>query len=169
MSMMGGVLRLRAELLARLQSQPALARELVAAVRGPGAGLGDVAPALNLDKSWHVLHYLFTGHAGAEDAPGNELLSGKPIGPDLGYGPARLHDPAATKKFAEFLSPLDAKPLISRLDLRAMRALKIYPISGDSEDERAEWAEDVETYFTDLRAYVLLAAAEGAGLLVWLS
>ena len=45
--------------------------------------------ALELDKSWHVLHFLFTGHPSHGPMPAAALLSGgREIGDDLGYGPA---------------------------------------------------------------------------------
>ena len=56
---------------------------------------------LNLEKSWHVLHYLLTGKA--EEAPGplgNAILGGTEIGGDLGYGPARFLTPQQVREVA---------------------------------------------------------------------
>jgi Domain of unknown function (DUF1877) len=60
---------------------------------------------LELGKSWHMLHYLFTGHVDASAAPGNALLAGARLGEDLGFGPPRLHDERETRDFARFLEP----------------------------------------------------------------
>lgn len=48
-------------------------------------------PELDLDKTWHGIHYLLTGtaweiSAGADAA----ILGGDDIGEDNGYGPPRL-------------------------------------------------------------------------------
>ena len=56
------------------------------------APIGPLEQALSIEKSWHMLHYLFTGHVDASDAPGNALLTGQAVGENLGYGPARLQD-----------------------------------------------------------------------------
>jgi Domain of unknown function (DUF1877) len=94
----------------------------IADARAALGALGPIESALSLEKSWHMLHYLFTGHVGTwrpgellpsgtipgEDAaygparlyddvhaPRDLLLSGQVLGEDVGYGPARLHDEAA--------------------------------------------------------------------------
>ena len=48
----------------------------------------------DLDKAWHGIHFLLTGSAW-ETTPGagESVLGGDPVGPDRGYGPARLLDP----------------------------------------------------------------------------
>jgi hypothetical protein len=76
------------------------------------AGLGSLEQALDLEKSWHILHYLMTGHIDDSDAPGNALVTGEPIGDDVGYGPARLHDEDATRSFGQFLATLDVTQLL---------------------------------------------------------
>jgi hypothetical protein len=60
--------------------------------------IGPFEPALSLEKSWHILHYLFTGHIGPAKAPADLLLSGQPLGEDVGYGPSRLRGPTETRK-----------------------------------------------------------------------
>jgi Domain of unknown function (DUF1877) len=72
----------------------------------PGA-IGPFEQALNLEKSWHILHYLVTGHTDDSSAPGDALLTGESLGEDAGYGPARLHDEIKTREFGQFLETLD--------------------------------------------------------------
>lgn len=133
---------------------------------------GDDAPeALDLHKSWHMLHYLFTGTAWEGSAPANTLLvGGRDVGEDLGYGPARIIDPKATRAFAAFLEPLDIDDLRPRLNLRKMAALDIY-CAGDPEDEGdlIELEEDLGNYFPMLREYVLAAASRREALAVWMA
>ncbi len=73
-------------------------------------------PALNLEKSWHMLHYLFSGHAWVTGAPGEWLLTGQDLGNDVGYGPPRLQDEAQTVAFHEFIGRLDSDRLVERVN-----------------------------------------------------
>lgn len=70
----------------------------------PGQVLHTLGPddRIDLDKTWHALHYLFTGTAWAGDFPACFLVSsGEPVGDvDVGYGPARSFTPAQTKAIA---------------------------------------------------------------------
>ncbi len=121
---------------------------------------------LDLHKSWHLLHYLFTGSAGETAPPGGLLLSGgKEIGEDLGYGPARLLKPSETKIFAAFLATLSLDQLNQRLDLNQMAKLELYAVSPNAD----ELQEEIALYFPKLKDYVEKAAARGDGLLIWLS
>jgi hypothetical protein len=124
---------------------------------------------LDLDKSWQVLHYLFTGEAHAGFPPANTLLGGRELGEDLGYGPARLHEPAATAAFAYFLQPLTVEELQRRIDLRRMSALGIYCCDGGDAGSAEEVEGDVEYYFPRLQRFVAKAAKDGHGMLLWLS
>lgn len=100
-----------------------------------------VAPAdlLDLGKLWHILHYLFTGSAWEGDAPAAFLISGgTEIGPDGGYGPARLLDAASVAEIATFLAGLTPEMLARRYDPAAIAAAELYhyfiaPGAGDEE------------------------------------
>src|SRR5262245_25829503 len=60
----------------------------VAKARPEIASLGVIEKPLNLEKSWHMLHYLMTGDIFPAGSPGDLLLTGEGVGEDLGYGPA---------------------------------------------------------------------------------
>jgi hypothetical protein len=142
---------------ARLQPPPAAPQP---AADGP----------LNLHKSWHVLHYLFTGRAWDGPLPAATLLlGGREIGRDLGYGKARIVAAADTSAFAQFLSGLSAGDLKRRLDMRAMQKLDIYCAEGADDGSREELEEDVERFFPQLQAYVDAAARDHRGLVIWMS
>jgi hypothetical protein len=118
--------------------------------------------ALDLDKAWHVLHYLFTGQQSHGPMPAAALLSGgREVGEDLGYGPARALSAQETKSFAQFLAEQTAAALAGRIDVATMERLGIYAADDDS-------AEDVDHYFPQLQAYVSDAAKQGRGLLIWM-
>jgi len=76
--------------------------------------LGEVAPALSLEKLWHMLHYLFTGQAelpravfkqltGLGDRVATSLLSallaGGYLASDTPYGPVRFAVPRQALRF----------------------------------------------------------------------
>jgi hypothetical protein len=144
---------------AQYEASPAgqQAKAAVTAVRAAVAPLQPIEKALSLEKSWHMLHYLFTGHVGTwhpgellpsgtipgEDAaygpdrlydhghaPGDLLLSGEELGENVGYGPARLHDERKTSEFSRFLEGQDLARLRAHTDFDAMdRAGVLYGAS----------------------------------------
>jgi hypothetical protein len=136
------------------------------------AVLAPFEQAICLENSWHVLHYLFTGHIVPADSPGDLLMTGEDLGEDVGYGPARLHDEVATKEFGRFIGTQDVPRLQSRVDLKAMADLGVYGTPfGPDLDPRYETAlrTNAEFYFLRLRDYVSAMVNKGNGLLVWLS
>jgi hypothetical protein len=96
-------------------------------------------------------------------------MGGREVGPDMGYGPPRLHEPAATAAFARFLAPLTVAELQDRIDLRRMGALGIYCCEDDDAGGGEEIRDDVAHYFPELQSFVAAAAENGSGLLMWLS
>jgi hypothetical protein len=119
--------------------------------------------ALDLDKSWHMLHYLFTGSAWDGAMPAGALLSGgREVGEDLGYGPARALSAKETQAFAQFLSAQSETALAKKLNVPKMQSMEIYSVDEDS-------GEDLNHYFPQLKSYVADAAAKGQGLLIWMS
>jgi hypothetical protein len=136
------------------------------------AVLGSIEQALDLEKSWHILHYLFTGDIDDSSVPGSALLTGEPLGEDLGYGPARLHGVRETRDFGHFLENLDLARLQARMNVREMTRLGVYSmpmgLNSDTEHE-SELHAEVAFYFPTLRNYVAKASESGDGLLIWLS
>jgi hypothetical protein len=143
-----------------------------AAARARLEPVGPFEQALDLEKSWHIFHYLFTGHIDDAKAPGDALLTGEELGDDLGYGPARLHDERETQDFARFLNALDVARLQERLNYREMLRVGVYsmPMGPGSDAEfEAELRAEVGSYFPRLRDYVVRMAEKQDGLLIWLS
>jgi hypothetical protein len=117
---------------------------------------------LNLEKSWHVLHYLLTGKV--EEAPpplGNAILGGKEIGEDLGYGPARFLRRSRSARLQRPWRRFPGDDLAGRFDLKAMKAARIYPVRDKSELDLAQ------NYFEQLPGYYSGAAANGNAMLLW--
>jgi Domain of unknown function (DUF1877) len=123
-------------------------------------GAGD---ALELDKSWHVLHYVLTGAAWDGPLPAAALLTGgREVGEDLGYGPARVLSAKETQAFALYLGMQSEASLVKKLNVPKMRSMDIYCADDDCE-------EDLNHYFPQLKSYVSDAAAKGQGLVIWMS
>lgn len=123
----------------------------------------DSEEGLTLEKSWHCLHYLLTGTAGQTDSVlGKAILGGREIGPDVGYGPARYLEPNEVKKVAKSLKTVSKEDLLSRFNLKAMKAAKIYACRDEGELQLAQ------DYFTRVCNYYDEAAARGDAMLLYL-
>lgn len=134
--------------------------------RKGAAGSGAV---IELDKAWHMLHWLYTGQAWGGPMPAATLLEGgREIGEDLGYGPARAVSPADTAAFAAFLATLSVPALKARIDLRTMMHQGVYCVDDDDVSTRMEIEADVDDYAPRLAAHVRAAAQRQQGLLIWI-
>jgi hypothetical protein len=151
--------RLSADELQALLEDPATVSTLVYGdLDDPDAEMPE--PELDLEKSWHGIHYLLTGTAwGTEAGAGAAILGGEEIGVDDGYGPARILRPELVRTIAMALDGLDLVALRARFDPAAMSSAGIYPDL---------WADnEFDTYlapnFTKLRQFYQTAAANGSG------
>src|SRR5579871_4905619 len=115
MSMICSVLGVTPQQMGALKANPALASYLAvhidegqigASAPGGLTALGPLEKPLDLHKSWHLLHYLFTGEVGPAESPGGMLMGGEELGEDIGYGPPRLHEAEATRAFGAFLKQM---------------------------------------------------------------
>jgi len=128
-----------------------------------GAEGSSTENGLNLEKSWHVLHYLLTGKAKEAPPPlGNAILGGQEIGGDLGYGPARFLTAQQVREVAIALGAISKDELRERFDLKAMIAANIYPVRDKSELRLAQ------DYFEELSRYYAEAAEGRNAMLLWL-
>lgn len=166
MSMLCYLLEISPAQVKALRGQPSLAADVAMAVitEGNVAQLGALQEPLDLQKSWHMLHYLFTGSVEDTNSPGAALLSGEELGEDISYGPVRLHDEKATAEFTRFLQGVDIETLLARMSITEMAEAGVYSVGDD-----AAVREEVGYYFPQLRDYVARVARKNAGLLTWLS
>ena len=83
---------------------------------------------LDLDKSWHLLHFLLTGDPlGGSPPLKDAIIGGTEIGPDLGSGPARVLTPEQVRAVADALAGVREADLRSRYIPDALEAAKMYP------------------------------------------
>ena len=124
---------------------------------------------VELDKSWHGIHYLLTKSAWSGDWPLNFLLcEGKEIGDiDIGYGPARTFKANEVKEIAAALATIDHDALKENFDPGDMAHQDIYPdIWLNQLDDALAYCLE---YFDELKRHVNDAAQRNMGLLVHLS
>ena len=82
---------------------------------------------VDVDKSWHCIHFMLTGQAeGGEEPLAWAVLGGEETGDDAGYGPARILRPDQVKSVSSALASIDKSEFSSRYDPAAMKAADIY-------------------------------------------
>jgi hypothetical protein len=167
MGMVATIRRLGDSDLARLRGEPELVADYLA--EEDPDGFGPFAD-LDLDKSWHAIHFLLTGTAWEGQPPLNFLATGgTEVGDDLGYGPARCLASAEVRELAKALEALPSETLLKRFNPAAMTAAEIYPEIWDRPPEEDDTRGYVAEFYGDLRSFVLDAAVEGEGLLISVS
>jgi len=91
----------------------------------------------DIDKSWHAIHYLITGSTEPDGSlAGDAILGGKPVGGDLGYGPARLIAPEQVRKIAEALQDIDLEASYNCVDHSIANNADVYLGFEFSDNER---------------------------------
>jgi hypothetical protein len=120
---------------------------------------------LDLHKSWHCLHFMFTGKAEGSDgtALGDAILGGSEIGgedADLGYGPPRALSPAQVRNVAAALAEFPIEKKASEFDFQAAEKAEIYVARHGT--------EELKEYFGQLRSFYEDAARKGNAVLLWI-
>ena len=130
-------------------------------------------PHCDLEKTWHGLHFLFTGTAWEGSEPACYLLRGADASggaDELGYSVLQALPPARTGAFSAFLDSLTRQELERRFDPAKMTALEIYPETWAREapQRHIELGVLLDS-FDDLQAFVGETARAGDGLVVYVS
>lgn len=133
----------------------------------PTAGVGQPPSAgpdeLNLDKSWHGIHFLLTGRIDEAPPPlGNAILGGTEIGEDLGYGPARYLTPDQVREVGQALAGITSDDFARRFDPQKIRQAGVYALENDAT------ADYCVQYFEKMVAYYRDAAYQGNAMLLYL-
>jgi hypothetical protein len=125
-------------------------------------------PHCDLEKTWHGLHFLFTGTAREGSEPACYLIrGGEALGDadELGYSVLQAVRPAETRAFSAFLASLTRQDLERRFDAGRMMTLEIYPETWarKSSDRHSEFSCLLDS-FDDLQTFVGDTARAGDGL-----
>jgi hypothetical protein len=131
----------------------------------------DEGEILDLDKSWHGIHYLLTGTAWEGDPPLNFLVTGgHEVGDEeIGSGPARTYTAGETREVATALSALSDAELRARFSPKEMMRLEIYPEIWDRDPAEDDTLGYLMEYLGLLRTAVATVVERGHGLLVTLT
>ena len=137
----------------------------------PVFALGDgEGKEIDVDKSWHGMHYLLTRSAEGGTPPLDFLLEGgRTVGDeDVGYGPAWVFTAAETRGIEAAVAAIGDEELRARYDPRAMDAADVYPsrIWVRDGDEALDY---VMEYIAILRATLQEAVEMNRGLMLTLS
>lgn len=124
-----------------------------------------IPKGLGLEKSWHCLHYLFSGKVWETGkAPIEKAILGGAEIPDtegiMGYGPVRYLEDGEVKKIRAALDNYPIKSAVSKYDPRAAKAAKIYSPNHSP--------EEIVHYFSLMRNYYREAAAKNHAMLLWI-
>jgi len=125
---------------------------------------------MNVDKTWHGIHFLLTGSAGGDDRPECYIYTaGRRMGNDddvgLGYGQARGFTNSEVKQIAEMLAAADEATLRSRYDPHVMTRDEVYPDIWENSEED-ELGGLIDRY-RELREFIMDAAKADEALLVY--
>ncbi|HSP15842.1 MAG TPA: YfbM family protein [Thermoanaerobaculia bacterium] len=121
---------------------------------------------IGLEKTWHALHFLFTGTAEGGDPPACFLMSGG-LGLSTGDTEAHALSPLQVEAFRRFVHGISEEQLRARYDPKRMTELHIYPeIIWQRDGEEA--LEYVLEYHQQLWSFLRDAAAEHQGCVMWL-
>ena len=127
----------------------------------------DAETSIDLDQTWHGIHWLLTGSEGpTADVPSEAIFGGDPVGEDLGYGPARVLPAERVTAVAAALRDLDPDTLRTRMDPAAMTSAGIYPDIWDEEDV---FEDELAPAYEDLRSFYAAAAQAGESVIQTIS
>jgi len=128
----------------------------------------DLGEEIDVDKDWHVIHFLLTGSAQACDRPEGSLLADdRPIGVgDVGVGRPWALLPDEIARFAQAISDFRYADMTDRFDIGEMLRQDVYS-AGAVENE--SWCLDsLWKRIGTLRDFVTTASRNGQGVILFM-
>jgi hypothetical protein len=124
---------------------------------------------LRLFKMWQALHFMLTGTDwDTEGELGQCILGGEDVGPDIGYGPARVLAPAQVEAISNALSKISVESFQARFAPEQMEAMDIYPSVIWVREKDAILVELTELFERLVEVY-RMAAARRDGMILWMT
>ena len=123
---------------------------------------------LDIDKSWHIIHFLLTGETWEGKEPlRNVVLGGTLIGEvDVGYGPARYLTPPEVREISKALSSISESSLWARFDRQAVLDHEIYPDGWEGNETERGY---MQGYFGQLKVFFEEAAKQNESVILYLN
>lgn len=165
MSMIGNFLELTPSELDGVIADPAAVESMLYPEEGECDGLIDI------DNTWHAIHFILTGSQW-EGAPplANLILGGAEIGGDVGYGSARYLTATQVSEVAEAIKDIGPQQIAERFSRQHLLENEIYPdIWGSDEETDEELVAYIVGWYTVLHEYWLRAASKGNAMLKFLN
>ncbi|MGH8491881.1 MAG: YfbM family protein [Moraxellaceae bacterium] len=164
MGIVGYFTAIDSEVLSDLRADPEQTAELLF----PNDGEDEPENTIDVDKSWHGLHFILCELAkGGSSALESAILGGEPLGEDFGYGPPRVLTPSEVQAIAIALSAITDEVFASQFNPAAMEAQEIYPQFW--ERDGAEALDYLKHFFPSLVAFYADAAAQEKAVVLWLA
>ena len=127
----------------------------------PGEGT-----VLDLDKNWHVLHYLLSRTPWEGPMPQASLMGGVELGKvDVGYGPARLLAPQQIEEFLNYLGSLNENEFGSDVTASELEENEIY---GAYPEWSPAAAKELWGYIEELKSFFSKAKSAGESVILYL-
>jgi len=162
MSMTGRYLRVDSSVVAGILDAPST---LLDVLYPEPESADHAARYLDIDKTWHIIHFLLNNHAWEGSGPlfGAVLGGTELTDEDLGYGPARYLTPADVGATAQAIQQVSFNELWSSLDEARIHEADLY----------WETAPESEAYVREnyqaLQAFFLKAATSNEAIILWLA
>lgn len=134
----------------------------------PVAEVSKPEELMDLDKSWHGIHFLLTQTADKGEWPLNFLLvGGKQVGDvDMGYSPGRVFLSPEVAEINAALANITPELLSANYDPVKMKKLDIYPEIWDDREDALPYCLE---FFKDLRSFITRTTNNRSGILIYLS
>lgn len=123
------------------------------------------APMLDLDKSWHGLHYLLTGSAWDGESPSGFLVDGGEL-IDLDMTSARVFWPKQVADIDEMLASATEDGLRRKFEPKTMMQEQVYPEIWDRDPRKDDTLAWLISKFQELKQFVSSARSRGGCLVV---
>lgn len=163
MSMIAVYVRLTADELGALLRDPSSVHDLLERV---GEGDDSANPTIDLDKSWHAIHFMLTGDAWGGAPPlVNAVMGGTELGEEEVGGPVRYLTHEEVRAVADALTDIKPEDLGGRYDPARLEKADIYP--NIWERDGADALEYVLGYYELLRDFFIEASSLGDCMLLY--
>jgi hypothetical protein len=152
-------------IISRLESNP----EKMPGFLYPDSDGNEPPNYMDVDKSWHCIHYMLTEGSDDTTNPLNwAIFGGDALGEDVGYGPARIVKPSEVETISSALSAIDEEKFKSRYAPVEMQANDIYLAEMCVRDGDEALGYLVQN-FRALVDFYHGAATRGEGVILWVS
>jgi len=164
MGMVGYFTAINPSVLDDLRADPDQMAELLF----PNDGDDEPENTIDVDKSWHGIHFILSEIAkDGATALESAILGGEPLGEDFGYGPARVLTPSEVQAVAAAMSSITDEAFAAKFDPVAMEDGEIYPQIW--ERDGGEALDYLQHFFPSLVTFYADAAKQGNAVVLWLA